>query len=168
MATDPDDVPRHLARSLVPEPLPRRREFIEDLADKARLWVGRTATVTVSQDDDWVVCSVLPVVDTAAPLWVVATDWIDVQVGPENNSRWELTYSDENRASVEDLVRGVIEGGATEFRAFGRSRVRVATPRGYLWSRRGQESPWGLMPAPGWQRWGKRHTFAPYAADGAM
>ncbi|MBA4247907.1 MAG: hypothetical protein C0444_06395 [Microbacterium sp.] len=163
-----DDVPNHLSRDLVPIPVDRRREFIEALADKARVWVGRAGTVTVSQEGDSVVLSLVPVFDTAAPVWVVATEWIDIQVGTDSNSRWELTYSDDHTASVGDLVRGVIEGGATEFRAFGRSRVRVSTLRGDLWSRRGQESLWGLIPAPGWQRWGKRHTFTPYAAKGAM
>ena len=168
METDPDDIPRHLARQLVPVPLPRRREFIEALADKARLWAGRTGTVTAWQADDGFVCSVLPVVGTAAPVWIVATDWIDVQVGADNNSRWELTYSAEHQASVEDLMRGVIEAGATEYRAFGRSRVRVVSARGDLWSRKGMESLWGLVPAPGWRRWGTRHAFTPYAGNGAL
>ncbi len=162
-----DDVPNHLSRVLVPVPVSRRREIIEALADRARPWVGRSGTVTVSQDDDNIVFALAPVVDTAAPVWVVATDWIDIQVGTENNSRWELTYSDEHVASVEDLVRGVIERGATEFRAFGRSRVRVATSQGDQWSRRGQKGVWGLIPAPGWQSWGTRHTYSPYALHGA-
>jgi len=162
-----DDVPNHLSRALVPVPVSRRREIIEALAGRARLWVGQAGTVTVSQEDDNIVFALAPVVDTAARVWVVATDWIDIQVGTENNSRWELTYSDEHVASVDDVVRGVVERGATEFRAFGRSRVRVATPRGDLWSRKGQESRWGVIPAPGWQSWATRHTYTPYALNGA-
>ncbi len=83
--------------------------------------VGSIASL-LRQEDDSVVLFLAPIVDTAAPVWVVATEWIDIQVGTENSSRWELTYSDDHMASVGDLVRGVIEGGATEFRAFGRSR----------------------------------------------
>ena len=138
-----------------------RRDFIETLAQQARAWVGDSGTVVVTAEDDACALGVVPSSPSAAPIWVVATDWIDVQVG-QSNSRWEFDYSDESASSVRDILRAVIDGGVTEFRALGRSQVRVALPDRNVNSGVGHQSLLSLLPAPGWRWWGVRQTFAPY------
>jgi hypothetical protein len=152
----------------LPSDVHRRREFVEALAGQARLWAGAAGTVTVTKENDDFVFASLPVSDAAAAVWGAASEWIDVQVGTSNHSRWKFGYTDEDMSAVCDLVRAVFGGGATEFRAFGRSQVEVSSLTGTLRSKTGLETYWGLIPAPGWRQWGQRRTFRAYAGQGRI
>jgi len=144
-----------------------RRELIEALAHNARDWVGRAGTVKVDSEDENFILEILPSAADAAPVWVVATDWIDVQVG-SSNSRWKLDYSTEGVRTVEEIVCAVIDGRSTEFRALGRAQVQVSLPTGHIRSGIGVQTSWRFLPAPGWRAWGKRQNFTSYTARSSI
>lgn len=77
--------------------------------------------------------------------------------------RWELDRKDADMAFLEDVVRSVIAGRVVEVSAADRSRVEVTLSDGTLAVEVGSSGCRSILPKPGWQRWGTRTEYAPYA-----
>jgi hypothetical protein len=98
----------------------------------------------------------------------LAVTWLDfgwdLQVetlgGP--GGRWELSRTTEDADFLEDLVRSVVAGRATEVRVANRSRVTVTLSDGRRATETGYDGLAGCLPIPLWPRWGHKVRYEPY------
>lgn len=71
-------------------------------------------------------------------------------------ARWELDWTNEDVKFVKDVVRAVCTGHSTEVHALGRIHVEVSLPDGSTVEAATYVAPSGLLPLPGWKKWGRR------------
>ena len=85
-----------------------------------------------------------------------------IELGPSFNGRWELEPNVVDMDFLDQLVRGVVFGGATEVTAPGRGRVLVELPDGTNVRSTSVLAGRGCLPLPGWPRWGRRRQYSAY------
>ena len=97
--------------------------------------------------------------------WMAGSDELFLWAGAQHRGgAWELDPSVEDAEFVEAVVRAVAAGRVTETSALARSRVDVVLHDG----RRVQQTGFagcfpGLLPLPGWRRWGRVTRYEPYS-----
>ena len=74
----------------------------------------------------------------------------------DGRARWELDWTDEDVQFVKDVVRAVCTGNSKEVQALGRIHVEVSLPDGPTVKTNTYEFPFGLIPLPGWKKWGQK------------
>lgn len=111
-----------------------------------------------------VVVEVEPVNPAAAPISWIASD-VDVvlSVGRGSGPRWELDLDNDGLMGFEDVVRAGIDGRVRETFAWHRSFVEVLHDDGMV-ERSTGGGLMGLVPMPGWKRWGRHVRYEPYAS----
>ena len=143
--------------------------LLTGLEDRLRLELAHSARVERSEflggeGTSW---AVHPLNARSAPVqWWALGDEIGLQAGRKNRGgRWELERAYGDVAFVESVVRATIAGQVMETSALARSRVEVTLDDGQVLRETGYAGclP-GLLPLPGWRRWGKVIHFAPYAS----
>jgi hypothetical protein len=143
--------------------------LLAGLEDRLRLELGHSARVERSEflggeGTSW---AVHPVNPGSAPVqWWAFGDEIGLQAGRKNRGgRWELECAPEDVEFVEAVVRATIAGNIAETSALARSLVEVTLEDGQVVRETGYAGCLtGLLPLPGWRRWGKVVHFAPYAS----
>lgn len=106
-----------------------------------------------------------PVNPQSVPVqWLTFGDEIVIQAGQLNRGgRWELERKLEDVEFIEAVVRAAIAGRIVETSALARSCVEVTLENGQVIRETGYEGClWGLVPLPGWRRWGQVIHFEPY------
>jgi hypothetical protein len=76
--------------------------------------------------------------------------------GDDGRARWELDWSDESVNLVADVVRAACTGKSRQITAPGRVHVEVTLPDGSTVKTSTYDAPLGLIPLPGWRRWGTK------------
>ncbi|WP_222272889.1 hypothetical protein [Modestobacter marinus] len=143
--------------------------LLTGLEDRLRSELGHSARVERSEflggeGTSW---AVHPVNPRSVPVqWWAFGDEIGLQTGRRyRGGRWELERTSEDVELVEAVVRAAIAGKVAETSAPARSCVEVTLEDGQVISETGYEGCLtGLLPLPGWRRWGKVVHFAPYAS----
>lgn len=80
--------------------------------------------------------------------------------------RWELDVTHEDVQFLEDMVRSVVAGRASETFGPGRSTVCVTLADGEVVGSTGG-GLLAMLPVPGWYRRGRTVSYAPYALEQA-
>ena len=98
-----------------------------------------------------------PIDGTKMMLCLVCLDARDLMLSyGDGRARWELDWSDESVKLVKDVARAVCTGRSKETHALGRIHVEVSLPDGSTVGTSTYEAPLGLIPLPGWRKWGSR------------
>jgi len=93
--------------------------------------------------------------------WVELGDsQIVLSVG--HDGRWELGRDSQAVGNVERIVHAVIAGQAVEVFGLDRSQVTVTLDDGSEVRSIGRRGLGGIIPTPGWRRWGRRMAYPPY------
>jgi len=138
------------------------RRFIAELAKLVDAWIGELVLLNVEEIEKGSFISIVPTRENSATVWVVAAEWIDLQIG-HSNCRFTFRYTDNNIGLVHEILRGVAAGEATEIRGPGRSLVTVKVEGNTVKTYPGTERVLlAMLPFPGWQSWGTRTTFPAY------
>jgi hypothetical protein len=137
---------------------------VDQLVEYARALVGARAIVERrSVGGGLPTLWIEPVNPRARSVWIVGEQWLIVQLG-EQGGRWELGYEDSDVALAKGLIAAAHAGRVTERVAFARSRVTVTLDDGETLSETGYDGCLGgLVPLPGWPRWGREIVYEPYA-----
>ena len=135
---------------------------VDQLADFARALVGETASVeraTVGPDIPslWIE----PVNPRSRSVSILGEQWLIVQLG-EQGGRWELNYEESDIAVAKALIAAAHAGRVIERVAFARSKVTATLDDGEEFCEIGHEGCSGLLPLPGWTRWGREIVYEPY------
>ena len=109
-----------------------------------------------------VVVVVGPVNPASAPISWIASD-VDVvlSVGRGVGPRWELCL-DEDFGDFKSVVEAAVDGRVRETFGWHRSFVEVLHEDGQVERATGSATLLGLVPTPGWRRWGRRVRYEPY------
>ncbi len=131
----------------------------EDLGNSATVERGELAE---TESGTW---DVQPVNPRALPVnWMEWGDQIILQAGL-CGGRWELDRTPADVDFIEAVVRAAVAGRVVETRTLARSRVDVTFADGRTVHETGYEGClFGLVPLPGWRRWGKVTRYEPYAS----
>jgi hypothetical protein len=147
------------------EAIRAHRLFVGRVASDLRVVVGDRASVDVEEHDQGATLAVVPRDSRALPVWLVSARWIDLQIG-ESNCRFQLDNTVEGQSLARALLDAVRAGQVDEIRAPGRVAVSVYLEDGsrhQTWASSADGWWWlGLIPQPGWRRWGARRNFRPY------
>ncbi|WP_336027125.1 hypothetical protein [Geodermatophilus sp. FMUSA9-8] len=98
--------------------------------------------------------------------WLLLADEVLLWVGRlGRGGRFELDRTAEDVGFLERVVRAAVAGRVREVSAPARSRVEVILEDGQVVGETGYAGclP-GLLPLPGWRRWGREVRYAPYRA----
>ena len=136
-----------------------RSELITAVANGVRDFVGSRGTVTVNEESGAYFVAVVPRNPRASGIWIVADEWIDIQIG-DSIARLELQYAAVDVGILTSLVRAVVDGQGFEVRALGRVAVTVDVGGGRTLSTEANVIP--FVPLPGWRRWGKKTPMVGY------
>jgi hypothetical protein len=99
---------------------------------------------------------------SAAVGWLAWDDGLLLYIGV-GNAQWELEGTAEDVRFVEEVARAVVAGRAVEVAAPGRVRAEVTLADGRVERTTTINAPFGLLPLPGWRRWGRKVRYEPYA-----
>lgn len=143
-------------------------EALDDLEAHARRLVGSSASVKrdVVAEGRISVLAIRPGNPGAREIDVIGEQSLVVQVG-DGSGRWELAYSVEDLRLARRLIESVVAGRVVERSAVARSRVSVVLADGREVSQSGYDGLLGLLPLPGWRRWGRTTRYQPYGAPDA-
>ena len=145
------------------EKIGQHRQFILELAERVHAWYGELVLLNVEEIDQGSLLTIEPKRLGSASVWVVAAEWIDLQIG-DTNCRFTFCYTDDNITLVQEILRGVAAGEATEIRGPGRSLITVMIDGNTVQTYPGTESLFlALLPVPGWRSWGTRTVFPAYS-----
>lgn len=141
-----------------------RQAVLRELAAFAKECAGDAAQIELSSHHESALdfLEITPTRDGARAIAIIAEQWLVVQVG-DIGGRFELDWSPGDVATAKEIIAGVIDGRVTE--RFGRNRsvVVVSVPNGEEHAEVGVEGCLAaLIPQPGWRRWGRLRTYAPY------
>jgi hypothetical protein len=93
--------------------------------------------------------------------WLVMKDEIVFQAG-HHGGRWELAKTLEDVAWMDRAADAVMSGHVRETFGPKRSRVEVAMEDGTTETETGYSTGSGLLPVPGWRRWGRTVKYGSY------
>lgn len=95
--------------------------------------------------------------------WIEHGDGIILALG-SRAERWELDRTAEDVEFIEAVARSAIAGQVVETFAMARGRVDATLPDGREVNQTTyQGCLFGLIPLPGWRRWGTVVQYEPYA-----
>ncbi len=135
---------------------------VDELADYARALVGDTASVErQSVGTGLPTLWIEPVNPRSRRVSIIGEAWLIVQLG-EQGGRWELDYEEADVALAKALIEAAHAGRVVERAAFARSQVTVTLGGGEKVSETGYDGCSGLLPLPGWRRWGREIDYEPY------
>lgn len=142
--------------------------LLTGLEDRLRLELAHSARVERGEflGGEGASWTLHPFNPRSAPVqWWAFGDEIGLQTGRKSRGgRWELERTSKDVEFLEAVVRATIAGNVAETSALARSRVEVTLDDGQVVGETGYEGCLtGLLPLPGWRRWGKVVHFAPYA-----
>ena len=148
-----------------PEAAPSNRA-VDDLAEFARDLAGESARVERGDVGPGLpTLWIEPVNPRARSVSIIGEQWLVVQLG-EEGGRWELDYDDADLSLAKRLIEAAHAGRIVERVAFARSRVTVTFEDGESDSETGYVGCFsGLLPLPGWTRWGREIHFEPYVVE---
>ncbi len=141
--------------------------LLTDLESRLRLKMAGFASVERGEflDGRGTSWELRPVNPRSVPVqWLAFGDEIVLQAGRLNRGgRWELERKLEDVEFIEAVVRAAIAGRVVETSAPARSCVEVTLENGQVVHETGYEGCLsGLIPLPGWRRWGQVIHFEPY------
>lgn len=142
------------------------RESIAETLARAEERLGYPLPATRTEMAAWSMVAVRPADPGTCPVSLLVSEHEAVLQLTELGGRWELGPTQEEITFLVDLIVGVAANGVSEVRAPGRSEVTVTLPDGRNVSQTGNAGVLGLMPLPGWRRWGSRRHFQAYTTSG--
>lgn len=135
---------------------------LKDFACDLQRSLGSAATV-LTDNSQWMSTYLTPARSTALGVsWIEFGDEVILETPGGLGGRWELGRSTQDMDFLEDVVRSVVAGRVVEVTAGDRSRLEVTLADGSLAVETGSVGLRSLLPKPGWRRWGRRITYAPY------
>ena len=139
---------------------------VDDLAEFVRDLAGNSARVERGDVGPGLpTLWIEPVNPCARSVSIIGEQWLVVQLG-EEGGRWELDYDDADLLLAKRLIHAAYAGRVVERLTFARSRVTVTFEDGETLSETGYGGCLsGLLPLPGWTRWGREIRFEPYAVE---
>ncbi len=138
---------------------------LKALSRAMRRSLGADATVEDDDAEPWPSARLRPArKDALGVSWVDFGNEVVLSTDGGLGGQWELGRTDEDIDFLEDVVRSVVAGRVVEVHAGDRSRIEVTLSDGFLAVETGSVGLRGLLPKPGWRRWGRRIEYAPYRA----
>ena len=155
--------PAHCGWSAVPSGVDTGRTAslrrLDDLAGQLTVELGSAAIIDTGPVGPFSSVSLVPRrADALGVRWLQSD--VEVIVFAGSGGRWELEPTEQDMDLLEDLVRSVIAGRATEARGRNRARVEVTLSDGTVEPSTVYEGLRGLLPQRGWPD--RRHRCAPY------
>jgi len=87
----------------------------------------------------------------------------EIVLGVGHDGWWEFGRTARGVEQVEQIVRAVVAGRVVEVFGLDRSQVTVTFDDGSQARSIGRRHIGGIIPTPGWKRWGRRVVYSPYS-----